>query len=61
MASENIKVKVEERPFRENGADRIGTALITVGLCSLKCVFKSCIGHERGCEQDEYDNKRHAM
>ena len=60
MASEN-KVKVEEWPFRENGADRIGTALITVGVCSLKCVFKSCIGHEMGREQDEYDIKRQAM
>ena len=32
------------RTFRENGAERIYTALVEVDFCSLKCVLKSFIG-----------------
>ena len=32
---------VVEWPFRENGAERIYTALVEVGFSNLKCVFKS--------------------
>ena len=35
---------VVERPFRENGADRIYTAVVKVDFCNLKCVLKSLIG-----------------
>ena len=31
-------------PLRENGAERIYTAIVKVGFCHVKCVLKSCIG-----------------
>ena len=35
---------VVEWPCRENGAERIDTALVKVGFCHLKCVLKPRIG-----------------
>ena len=34
---------VAERAFRENGAERVYTAIVKVGFCHLKCVLKSLI------------------
>ena len=31
---------VVERPFRDNGAEKIHTVLVKVGVCNLKCVLK---------------------
>ena len=42
MASES-KVVVEW-PFQENGAERIYTAFVVVGVCHLKSVLKSVVG-----------------
>ena len=36
---------VVERPFRENGADRIYNGSAEVDFCPLKCALKSCMSH----------------
>ena len=45
MASESKMVV--EWPFRENGAERIYTNLVKVGLCNLKYVLKLCINRSK--------------
>ena len=35
---------VVDRPFLENGAEQIDTALVNIGLCHLKCVLKFVYG-----------------
>ena len=49
----NAKVKLWPKvvvvpPFRENGAERVYTALVKVDLFNLICVLKSCIIGQNG-------------